>query len=750
MQGSSRRSYFGGCSVRLTLAAISLLVWLSLRHDALAGVQGPTIQTVHVGVAGKYKMGHWTQVRVVVRGGTADSEAGVRVIASDGDGYPVEFEPQNSPAVAIPAGTDVTVERYVKLGRISDGLRVELVREGQIAARRRFAPSELPAPLRSVQPLVVTLGNSIGIEDAVKKRMRSRSNPIATGRVDDAGELPRQWFGYESVDTICVTTSDSCQLEAVDEQQFEAVDRWLKMGGRMILCVGQRGREVFREDSRLSRYCPGAGPDVVEQRTTSGLVEYAGATERLDARKGGRVRRFSVPMTVIHDARGRVESEEIVGAEGRVPTIVRFPYGLGQIVFLAFDLDQKPFADWQGREGMVTRILQGEDATRHRDSDGEDGLGQVAHLGFKDLAGQLRAALDQFDGVTRVEFSWIAALIGVYVLLVGPVDYFLLRRLQRSYWTWITLPATVGLFCGLAWLLQGRLSGNQLHINQVECVDLDWSSRALRGDTWLHLYSPASQQFDLTLDARPAGVGKGQALFAWQSLPGVGLGGVDSQSNTSVAARRYGVAYAGDQGAISRLPIRISSSKSLSARWTADFELPEDVPAPSLTVGPNGLLAGRIVNPFDVELRDCLILYENWTFSIPGSFRSGGVMRVDGLEPRNLEWRLTRRRVVETRDVSTPWDQASFDVPRIMENMMFHKAAGGDSYTAGLTHRCHAYLDLSDHLRTGRAVLTGRCDKPAMDLRRDGESLDEFCDRRWTIYRVVFPVSKPGKAGTGD
>ena len=86
-----------------------------------------------------------------------------------------------------------------------------------------------------------------------------------------------------------------------------------------------------------------------------------------------------------------------------------------------------------------------------------------------------------------------------------------------------------------------------------------------------------------------------------------------------------------------------------------------------------------------------------------------------------------------------PWDEASRDVPRIVEMMMWHDAAGGRNYT-GLLHRYQGEIDLSDHLRTGRAVLIARTDEPGAELALNGQAPPEENVRRWTWRRIVFPV----------
>jgi hypothetical protein len=373
---------------------------------------------------------------------------------------------------------------------------------------------------------------------------------------------------------------------------------------------------------------------------------------------------------------------------------------------------------------------------------------QTAYLGYQDLVGQLRAALDQFEGVQRLRFSWVAGLIAVYVLLIGPGDYYLWKKRNRLHWTWLSFPLITLLFLLLAYALARGSAGTRLHVNHVDLIDVDLSSQIVRGTTWTHVCSPATQQFRLSLqtsppwpDRAPAEVG---SLLGWQGLPGRGLGAVDNPRASAPFRRPYTIRVAEDGAAdIAGMPIEVSGSKSLAGLWWTDA--PGGL-AGNLTVDSNGLLSGRLANSLDVELSDCAVLYENWIYPLSGALSPGEAVSFDAVSPRNLEWYLTRRRVVETKDVGTPWDAMGADVPRIMEVLMFYRAAGGSTYT-GLTHRYQPQLDLSDHLRAGRAILVGRGSAPASRWLRDGQSLTANYDRHWAFYRLVFPVQEPEAQG---
>ncbi len=732
------------------LAVVSILLG---GHACVRGVWAAPpseelqIGSVQLGFGGTYKVGHCTPARIEVRGVRNGQNVGVEITARDGEGIPTTFVLADQTVRQVATSGTAMLQGYVKPGPSQGDLTVRLIRNGSESARRLLTGDSLPKPLASTDELILTFGKAAGIEDAVKKARRARSRRTRVQAVDDPAEAPTEWYGYEGVDWVVATTSDENVLEKMSDMQFAAFDRWLQLGGRLVFCVGRRGEQILAPDSRLARFAPGREARVVPQRVTSGLENYAGSEERLDVAGGERNRRFSVPMTSLSDVHGAVESDEIGGA-GRLPTVVRSPYGLGQIVFLAFDPDLAPFDQWQGRPALMARVLQFTGTGRQREADNRAVSGQLGQLGYQDILGQLRSALDQFDDTTRVQFSWVAGLIAIYILLIGPGDYLLLKTFRRMHWTWISFPLLSILFCLLIYFLVTRFSGGTLHINQVDVVDMDMEASVTRGTSWTHIYSPVAQTFQLTLEPhapwRQSDDDIQGRLLTWQGLPGAGLGGLDAGSPTALFPDPYEIFLPTRQhnesgGRIDGMPITVSGSKSLLGQWWSADGLNVDE---RLTINRNGLLSGTLSNPLSIDLSDCRVLYQNWIYPLTGGLRAGQSVSFDGVKPKNLEWHLTRRRVIDTQDVKTTWDPSGTDVPRMIEMMMFYEAAEGDTYTK-LTHRYQSTIDLSDHLRGGRAILVGRGSNPASELSRGSASLTNNYDRHWAFYRLIFPVDQP-------
>ncbi len=747
------------------LAILAGLTSLSFAAAGVAADQAdPTvrIESVQIGFHGVYKPGHWMPVWVTLANAGPNVDVRLRIAARDSEGVEAILVRAGDRPLSLNADGKTATLQYVRSGRLGSGLTVRVVGEHGELAERTLAAGELGSAEASTQELIVGFAPGLGLEEAARKARRDRSRAVTVATVADPLALPSDWFGYEAVDIVVATTGEAGVIEKLSEAQFDALDRWLKLGGRMVLCVGRRGAEVFASGSRLTRFSPGQGFEVLTQRVTSGLEAYAGSSERLVTVGGQRVRRFGVAITALTEVRGLIECSEVGGPTGRLPTIIRFPYGLGQIALLAFDPELPPFDAWQGRPELMARVLQIAGPGLHSRGETDARQGPVAHLGYEDLAGQLRSALEQFAGVTRIQFSWIAGLLALYIVLIGPADYFVLRRFRRLTWTWLSSSLIAVVFCLLAYGVMHRLAGRQVHVNQVDLVDVDLAQGVLRGSAWMHVYSPVTDKFTLAWNANlPVAMrhnSNSGRLLAWQGLPGGGLGGLDSRAaGTGLFAEPYtmGLQVGSNRSqmdttvpdtepfaAITGLPIEVSGTKSLFGAW---WGLGEQLAEQRLTASAYGLLTGQLINPLECELTDCMVLYENWVYPVSGTLRPGQSVTFDGVSPRNLEWHLSRRRVVDSKDVGTPWEQASVDVPRILEMMMFYRAAGGAAYT-GLTHRYQPGLDLSDHLRTGRAILVGRGTAAGSRLGPQQGNWEPDRVRQWAFYRVVFPVDRSERA----
>lgn len=698
----------------------------------------PEIVSVNLGFGGRYKVGCWSPVRVQLKSGEQGWSGEVRITATDGDGVPATYAMIDQ-TIQLDANQTLPVETYVKLGRTRGSLLISLIDDdapNQIGERVHNYSSAATGE----QQLVVQVGSRIGLDEVM--RIASRYD-VRIAEVNSPSTLPMRWWGYEGVATLIVNTGELERFSEFSSEQVNAISDWVRMGGQLILSVGRNGQELMGPEGVMEKLAPGKFRGVVDQWETIGLENFTDANHPIEMGRD-RLGRSELEVTQFEDPMGKIEVVERSGS-GIQPVIFRSTFGFGQIVLVAVDLDIPPISTWTGRNRLLVRLLEwtlGVD--QHREGAGG---GAVRHAGYTDLTGQLRSALDQFRQVAFVPFWLVAVIVVGYLLLIGPIDFLLLRyQLRRMEWTWVTFPAiVVGATLG-SYYLACYLKGDRLLVNQVDIVDVDVPSRMIRGTSWMHLYSPATAEYELSVvPAVPIGAGrleKSGALFSWQGLPGSALGGMNSVSKSSRSSEGYTIHVADKRMSqppgIEGLPVHIWSTKAFNTRWWGKTSLGSIA---ELKYGADRMLRGEFHNLLDVELTDCYLYFSPSVYHI-GKLAVGSTVAINSSTVRrNLRWRMTRRTLSELSDINLPWDQFSRDVPRIIDMMMLHETAGGEAYT-GLRNHYQPFVDLSTHLELDRAILVGRAKRVATILSSDNESVTNPPDQTWVFYRFVLPATR--------
>lgn len=729
------------------LFAASLL-WAALSGTAMAEEPPPVpaIVGVRVGFDGHYKVGLWTPVEVTLRGGPQPLDGQVVLTAPDGDGVPSQYTTPAKGTCHLPAGQETRVMAYVKFGRVQSALNVEFRAADQTVARRTFQAdasadrSQFPPALLSGQELMVEVSiASMGTQEAAGSIERRPEEKADVARLADASQLPDQWYGYEGVDAILLSTSEPKLYDGLkpDGPQMAALEQWVRMGGRLVLSVGQQAEQVLKPGSPLARFAPGRLAKMVPLRQTAELETYAASSIAITTADG---RRPELHVPMLADLSGVIEARQT-----KLPLVVRQPFGFGQIVFVAVDLDRAPLAGWTDRGLLVRKLLDMPVSLIEESNDNR----AVMHYGFADMAGQLRSALDHFRGMRLAPFSLVVVIVIGYILAIGVGDYFFLRKfLRRMELTWVTFPLIVVAVCVGAYLLAGWLKGDRVLVNQIDLVDVDAQSGRLRGTAWANVFSPKTDRYNLAFQARSLGGGQlrdAEVLTSWLGLPGEALGGMNPKTAEPMVWKGH-YAIAPELDRLEGEPIQIGATKSLTARWTA----PADVVPKAEIRSEDRLPVGEITNTLDFGLTDCVLAYGNWAYEL-GTIGPGQSVQVGPmLKRRELRTLLTGRKVVfekdeKLREEVTPYDQSSVDLAYILRAMMFFQAAGGSHYT-GLLNRYQPFVDLSNLLKTDRAILVAmaasakEAERHGAVLLRDAQPLADSHNRHKTVYRFVFPV----------
>jgi hypothetical protein len=611
-------------------------------------------------IAGRFKVGLWTPVYVTLsqaldgpillptgKDGVARGELLIETTDSD--------DVQNIyrvPLILAP-NEQRPVLAYTKPGVSRPDIRASIVAGGKLAGQAHEEHSSLDLG----EHLYLTLGARLGhLQDALialapgKDRDARETRPREAAYETDVQRLPIEWFGYDAVDLMVLTTDNSVFLDqlAADRSRLKALAEWVRRGGRLIVSVAWRNQDKVRALLQAADWQPGL-PDILP---ANGQVEISQLFAVRNWTGEARDKPFPAigqdPIRVARLNPGK-DVEVLVSERDGEAVIVRMPYGLGNVTLVAFDLDKGPFSVWNGRVEFWKALLaklaprvvvppQGPDMGQQFNPNAfGGGVGD-------DLTTALQRDLDRFD-VAVISFGWVALFIVLYIIVVGPLDYFILKKVfKRLEWTWITFPTIVILVSVIAYFTAYALKGNDLKINKIDLVDLDLRSDLDReqhtqkayayGTTWLTILSPRIQNYTVGIepavrawfpDAK-ADAGLSSVVVSWLGRPEAsGMGGMGRPRSQGLFRRAY--EYAPDAAGLVGVPIPVWSTKAFTASWESPLpQLPFTADLHYNPAEPEQL-HGTLKNNLPGNLSDAWIYYGGKWYPFEGGLpraRAGG------------------------------------------------------------------------------------------------------------------------------
>jgi hypothetical protein len=551
------------------------------------------------------------------------------------------------------------------------------------------------------------LANTISEEGQKQNAARSQLYQPRTSYVDDADQLPTRWFGYDSVDLMVLTTGNRDFTNKLLEEQNrrkEALVEWVQRGGHLLISAGRNQDVVAKLVTRmaipLGVRLTGASPvDKLPE-----LDSWCGAQTPLQTQpsKDGKKPTFDVakltPNTKDLDVLLAQKSDES-------PLIIRTPFGMGQVTLIAFDLDTQPFTSWTGQSQFWEKLLT---ETHHlpHDPGKRNRNNQNNPWGMEmseEVAARLQNSLEQFEDVPMISFGWVALFILIYIVVVGPLDYFFLKKVvKRLELTWITFPAVVLVVSAVAYFAAYAIKGNDLRINKVDLVDIDLlegpSKARTYGQTWFTLFSPRIQLYTIGIEPSapdwsvPAAEGRQNpsTLVSWLARPGTGFGESNRTRSQSLFRRSY--SYAPDATGLVGVPIQVWSSKSFTARWESPLDSKRtpfkiDLRHPADPDNPKGNVkdvTGSITNQLPFAVEDAWLVYGDGeamakTFSL-GAIQANETKKIEIHRNQGgndlSQWTPAAvQRNIQFRGFGASSNEPSGQVIEWLKKAMFHDAS---------------------------------------------------------------------------
>src|SRR6202000_685137 len=133
----------------------------------------------------------------------------------------------------------------------------------------------------------------------------------------------------------------------------------------------------------------------------------------------------------------------------------------------------------------------------------ENNNNQNNYHGGWSIDGVVGAMIDSKQG-RKLPGDWLPLLLIVYLVVIGPLDQYWLKRIKRPMLTWITFPCYVVMFSLLIYFIGYRLRAGETEWNELHVVDVlaNGDGAELRGHSYASVYSPVNNSYRVSTQQR--------------------------------------------------------------------------------------------------------------------------------------------------------------------------------------------------------------------------------------------------------
>ncbi len=443
----------GRWSLALFLCLILGITLVSTPTSTLAQESSPVRLQVSAGYDGTYRVSHWFPVNVTVSNDGPDIQ-GIIEWHFPGMRDNVTFKR----VVDLPRGAQ---KRLVLNAFAKDFARtgeVRLIVDGTAIVEERVRLT----PIEVEQYIVgVVSSDSALLSSLASMKFNNRTSTTVTHLSPEL--LPEEAPALAGIDALFL--HDIITTDLTPDQRA-ALELWVALGGQLVVSGG----------ANAERTVPGLTdllPITVEGLTADVALASLGNMVPRE--------RETLPTSTTVS---QVELQPAAQSVDDAGLLVTRRQGAGQVIFSRFDLSA--LRAWTGEPALWSRVLESdmsfEPGTLYRWRD--DNLVQE---------------VVQFPGLQLPSFGVLVLFILVYVVVIGPLNFLMLRRMRRSELAWITVPAIVLLFVGGTYAVGTLIRGNRPRVVQVAIVQgYENTSRAQATD-FIGLFSPRRDTYTLTL-----------------------------------------------------------------------------------------------------------------------------------------------------------------------------------------------------------------------------------------------------------
>lgn len=279
----------------------------------------------------------------------------------------------------------------------------------------------------------------------------------------DENSFPEDIDALKTFNVIIINNFDTSKL---GKPQYEVLKKWVSVGGVLIIGTGPSQNKtlaIFKDD-----FITGEVGEIKELITSS-LQKFA-ESKTLEA--------ANISVLDIN-----MKNSTPIIKEGDFTLLQKIEKGNGAVVVASFDFGLEPLSSWIGNSTFADKLMVNVLPQYY-----QSGMYQKG-MAVQDNIYAIDNALRNIPELPLPNTTYLLFIYIGYILLVAPISYFILKRLDKRELMWVVVPALSLVFSGIVYFSGVGTRLTEPITNVISMVDIN-NSGTMIPKTYAGVFTP--------------------------------------------------------------------------------------------------------------------------------------------------------------------------------------------------------------------------------------------------------------------
>lgn len=435
---------------RILLIAAAVMILQSFSGTYAQGfLEDPKItMKVNVGFDGYYKLGNYTPFHFEIDNKLKDINGELQVELPDEMNNITLYTVQ----INLPNNATKKFVMNIPINRFTSKLQVNIV-EGK---NKVFTQSiKMNTGTSSESFGIGILSDDYESVKYVNKIPTSNYGNFVTRTVQLTEEtMSESVDALKNFNVILINNYDTSKLS---KEKYEALKAWVADGGLLLIGTGpshNKTLSIFKDD-----FITGEIGEISELSTYQPYSIVQGTASR-----------ESMKLSVL---KLDLKDSTFISQEKDTPLIVNIKKGSGNVAVAAFDFGLEPLSSWLGRSSFSEKLLQRLLPDLYANPYLSRDMNMMNNMYAMDNS------LRNIPELPKARTTNLMLVLMIYILLVAPISYFVLKKLDKREWMWVTVPVISLLFGFVIYTTGFGTRMNEPIVNIINIVEFGANGNAV-------------------------------------------------------------------------------------------------------------------------------------------------------------------------------------------------------------------------------------------------------------------------------